>query len=73
MNYEQVPDIISNKDLDYLVDMFNWNYSALKKMNIAVNQVKNEEIKETLTKGYNLFKNNLNLILSLLNEGGTNE
>ena len=53
--------------------MFNWNYSALKKMNVAVNQVKNEEIKETLTKGYNLFKNNLNLILSLLNEGGTNE
>ena len=60
-------------DLDYLSDMFNWNYSALKKMNVAVNQVKNEEIKETLTKGYNLFKNNLNLILSLLNEGGTNE
>ena len=32
MNYEQVPDIISNKDLDYLVDMFNWNYLAYKKI-----------------------------------------
>ena len=31
MNYEQVPTIISNKDLDYLVDMFNWNYLAYKK------------------------------------------
>lgn len=71
--YNEVPTIITGKDLDYLSDMFNWNYSALKKMNVAVNQVKNEEIKETLTKGYNLFKKNLNLILSLLNEGGTNE
>ena len=42
-------------------------------MNVAVNQVKSEEIKEILTKGYNLFQNNLNLVLSLLNEGGTNE
>ena len=71
--YNEVPNIITGKDLDYLADMFNWNYGALKKMNIAVNQVENEEIKEILIKGYNLFKNNLNLILSLLNEGGTNE
>ena len=71
--YNEVPKIITNKDLDYLSDMFNWNYSALKKMNVAVNQVKNEEIKENLTKGYHLFQNNLNLVLSLLNEGGTNE
>ena len=71
--YNEAPMIITGKDLDYLSDMFNWNYSALKKMNVAVNQVKNEEIKETLTKGYNLFQNNLNLVLSLLNEGGTNE
>lgn len=71
--YNEVPNIITNKDLDYLSDMFNWNYSALKKMNVAVNQVKNEEIKENLTKGYHLFQNNLNLVLSLLNEGGTNE
>ena len=71
--YNEVPTIITGKDLDYLSDMFNWNYSALKKMNVAVNQVKSEEIKETLTKGYNLFQNNLNLVLSLLNEGGTNE
>ena len=71
--YNEAPMIITGKDLDYLSDMFNWNYSALKKLNVAVNQVKSEEIKEKLTKGYNLFQNNLNLVLSLLNEGGTNE
>ena len=42
-------------------------------MNVAVNETKDEEIKRTLIKGYNLFKNNLNLVLSLLNEGGCNE
>ena len=31
-NYTEVPNIISGKDLDYLSDMFNWNYLAYKKM-----------------------------------------
>ena len=28
--YDVVPNIISGKDLDYLSDMFNWNYGAYK-------------------------------------------
>lgn len=68
--YNEVPNIITGKDLDYLSDMFNWNYEALKKMNVAVNQVTDERIRTTLEKGYNLFKNNLNIVLSTLNEGG---
>lgn len=71
--YNEVPNIISGKDLDYLSDMFQWNYGALKKMNVAVNNVQDEQIKNVLEKGYNLFKNNLNVIISILNEGGTNE
>lgn len=71
--YNEVPNIITGKDLDYLSDMFNWNYEALKKMNVAVNQVTDEQIKNTLQKGYNLFKNNLNITLSILNEGGNDE
>lgn len=69
--YTEVPNIITGKDLDYLSDMFNWNYEALKKMNVAVNQVTDEQLKTVLEKGYNLFKNNLNITLSILNEGGT--
>ena len=69
--YNEVLNIITGKDLDYLSDMFNWNYEALKKMNVAVNKVTDEEIKNVLEKGYNLFKNNLNITLSILNEGGT--
>ena len=69
--YTEVPNIITGKDLDCLSDMFNWNYEALKKMNVAVNQVTDEQLKNVLEKGYNLFKNNLNVTLSILNEGGT--
>ena len=68
--YNEVQNIITGKDLDYLSDMFNWNYEALKKMNVAVNQTTDERIRTILEKGYNLFKNNLNITLSILNEGG---
>lgn len=70
--YNEVPNIITGKDLDYLSDMFNWNYEAIKKMNVAIAAVTDEQIKTTLEKGYNLFENNLNITLSILNEGGTN-
>lgn len=71
--YNEVPKIITGKDLDYLSDMFQWNYGALKKMNVATTQVQDEQLKEVLEKGYNLFKNNLNLVISILNGGGSNE
>jgi hypothetical protein len=71
--YNEVPNIITSKDLDYLSDMFNWNYEAIKKMNVAITQVTDEQIKNILEKGYNLFKNNLNITLSIINEGGNNE
>lgn len=71
--YNEVPNIMTGKDLDYLSDTFNWNYEAIKKMNVAINQVEAEEIKVLLQRGYDLFKNNLNITLSILNEGGNNE
>jgi len=72
ITYNEVPNIITGKDLDYLSDMFNWNYEGLKKTNTALSNIEDEEIKQTLQKGYDLFKNNLNVILSIINEGGTN-
>ena len=73
ITYNEVPKIITGKDLDYLSDMFNWNYEGLKKVNTALSNVEDKEIIDLLQKGYNLFKNNLNVVLSILNEGGTNE
>ena len=67
-NFEQVPKILSTKDLDYLSDMFEWNYGALKKTNMFISNTNNNDVKMILEEGYNLFKNNLMSILEVLKE-----
>lgn len=73
MNYEKVPNIITGKDLDYLSDIFNWNYTAYKNTFNAINEVNNEEIKDVLTRASDMFYNNMNVVLSILNNGVNNE
>ena len=72
-NYNVVPSIISSKDLDYFSDMFAWNYGAIKMTNASINSVSCEEIKSVMQKAYNIFQNNLNEVLNILKEGGSNE
>ena len=69
MNYEKVPNIITGKDLDYLSDMFNWNYGALKTTNSSIESVSNEEIKSILEEGFNMFDSNINEVLEILKGG----
>ena len=72
-NYNVVPSIITGKDLDYLSDIFEWNCLSLKKTNEAIGKVNDDDIKEVLERGYDLFYNNLNLVLNILSEVNTNE
>lgn len=72
-NYDAVPNIISCKDLDYLSDMFNWNYGAYKSSSNAINSVTDNEIKDMLSKASNVFQGNISKILNILNRGGNNE
>lgn len=72
-NYEAVPNIISGKDLDYLSDMFNWNYGAYKDNINSAKKVLDPEIKQMIEKCSNVFYENLNLVLNILAEGGNNE
>ncbi len=72
-NYMEVPNIISGKDLDYLSDMFEWNYIAMKKTNDMVNKTQDEDIKKILEKGCNLFDQNMKEVINILNNGGKNE
>lgn len=72
-NYIEVPvDILTGKDLDYLSDMFEWNYGALKSTNSALGSVSDTEIVQMLNKAALLFDNNLNGVLNILNEIGGN-
>ena len=72
-NFNAVPNMISCKDLDYLSDMFNWNYGAYKSSSNAINSVNDSEIKGILSKASNVFQGNISKILNILNEGGNNE
>lgn len=69
IKYNVVPNIISVKDLDYLSDMFNWNYGALKTTNSSIESVQNEEIKAILEEGFNMFDSNINEVLEILKGG----
>lgn len=69
--YNEVPNIISGKDLDYLSDMFAWNYGALKATNSSINSAQDSEIKEILKKACTLFDDNMKLVLNIL--GGNYE
>ena len=70
LNYEEVPNIISCKDLDYLSDMFNWTYTAYKNTDQAVKEVEDEELKDILERASDAFFEHLGKVLSILQEGG---
>ena len=72
MNYVNVPNIITGKDLDYLSDMFNWNYGAYKSTVNAIEKVNDEEIRNALTKASETFYSNMNVVLNVLNNEANN-
>lgn len=72
-NYREVPNIISCKDLDYLSDMFNWNYGAYKSTSNSINSVQDPELKDLLSRASSEFYNNMTEVLNILSNGGNNE
>ena len=71
--YQEVPNMISEKDLDYLSDMFHWNYGAYKNVVNAKTNITDQEIKTVFDKAENLFHGNITKVLQILNQGGCNE
>lgn len=72
-NYEVVPNIITGKDLDYLSDMFSWNLSLYKKLNNCREQVQMDDVKDIIEQASEMFHSNTQVILNILNQGGSNE
>lgn len=66
MKYENVPNIISGKDLDYLSDMFSWNYGVYKSSFNVSNNVEDPEVKIILNKASDTFYGIMNEILNIL-------
>lgn len=63
-------DIITGKDLDYLSDIFQWNYIALKKTCSDMQEITDQSISDLFEEASNLFDSNLNDVLSIISNPG---
>ena len=52
--------------------MFQWNYGCFKSTNEALSKVSDMEIKNILEQAYNLFNQNMQIILDILSNKGGN-
>ncbi len=73
LNYNKVPNIISCKDLDYLSDIYSWNYGAYKEVYNSIKNITDEEIRNVSQKAIDLFLSNMNTVLEILEGGNINE
>ncbi|MDO4963561.1 MAG: hypothetical protein Q4E75_05670 [bacterium] len=73
ITYEEVPNIITSKDLDYLNDMFNFNYGAFKSNYNAIESIQDETLRSLVKKCSDVFYDNMDKILNILSNGGINE
>ncbi len=70
--YKEVPNILTGKDLDYLTDLFNWNFNSYK---VAVNScdyTRDNDLRKIMEKSTKIFCESMNDVISIL-EGGLNE
>ncbi len=73
LDYENVPDMISGKDLDYLTDIFNWNYGSYKSVIDHLSIANAEDVCKILDKASTLFYDNMQDVLDILERGGCGE
>ena len=68
---KNVPDdTITGKDLDYLSDVFLWNYNAWKQFNFYKGYVYDNELEVIYNDALEMFDNNMNIILDQLSNPG---
>ena len=70
--YKEVPNILTGKDLDYLVDLFNWNFNSYKVIVNAFEHTKDNDLRKIMEKSTKIFNESMNEVISIL-EGGLNE
>ncbi len=63
-------DTITGKDLDYLSDVFQWNYCAFKKTCNDIEYINNQNIIDLFGEASDLFENNLNNVLDIIDNPG---
>lgn len=61
-----VPKMISSKDLDYIKDMLKWNLIACKKANHYLTHIKDDEVKDAATCTAKLHAEHYKFLLNIL-------
>lgn len=73
MEKNKAPDILTGKDLDYLKDMFGWNYTLYKLGVNSMNNIQDNEIVKLYKECNNFFYDNMNLVIDILAKGDCDE
>lgn len=63
---DQVPTMISSKDLDYIKDMLNWNFIIIKKANHYLGHIQDQEVASLISKALDMHRQHYNTLLGLL-------
>ena len=63
---DNVPKMISAKDLDFIKDMLQWNLIACKKASHYEEEIQDEEIKEMINSTSNMHVDHYKYILDFL-------
>ena len=66
---QEIPKMISSKDLSYIEDMLNWNMVYSKKCHMYKSMVKNKEIKKLINEIGKMHTNHYNAFLEILKKG----
>ncbi len=64
-NYKKAPNILTDKDLDYLKDIFGWNHTAYKNEMEALNYIEDKSVSEMINEATKLFNENMKVILNI--------
>ncbi len=73
MEKKKAPDILTGKDLDYLKDIFGWNYTLYKLGENSIELIENEEIIKLYKECNNFFYDNMNIIIDIIAKDDGNE
>lgn len=66
ISMNEVPNIISTKDLDYIKDMLKWNFVLVKKSNFFMEVITDEDAKKLIEKVIKVHKSQYEKIMDIL-------
>ena len=71
--YKKAPDILTGKDLDYLKDMFGWNYNYYKTLINSLDYLEDKSVYDMINECVKLFEENLSTIINIVKDGQNEE